>query len=127
MVKRVFISFHMKDRYAKELLVAQAKSDKFDLKFINYAINEPFDNKWKTQCRERINQCSIVICLIGKDTYQREAVIWELNTAYELNKKVFGIRIYRDKNHLIPSPLKQHNAKIITWDIKNIVKELESD
>ncbi|MCD6476720.1 MAG: TIR domain-containing protein [Candidatus Aenigmarchaeota archaeon] len=125
MAEKVFISFHMDDRHAKELLVAQAKSDKFDLEFINYAVNEPFDNRWKTQCRERINQCSVVICLIGEKTYQREAVLWELNTAYDLGKKVFGIRIYRDKNHIVPLPLKQHNAKIILWNIPDIVKELE--
>lgn len=127
MTKRVFISFHMEDRHAKELLVAQAKSDKFNLEFTNYAVNEPFDDRWKTQCKERINQCSVVICLIGEKTYQREAVNWELNTAYNLGKKVFGIRVYRDKNHTIPIPLREHNSKIILWNINDIVSELERD
>jgi len=127
MSKRVFISFHMEDRHAKELLVQQAKSDRFDLEFTNYALNEPFDDKWKTQCRERISKCSVVICLIGEKTYQREAVNWELNTAYNLGKKVFGVRIYRDRSHVIPVPLRDHNAKIILWNISDIVKELEKD
>lgn len=127
MSKRVFVSFHMENRHAKELLVAQAKSDRFDLEFTNYAVNEPFDDKWKTQCKERINKCSVLICLIGEKTYQREAVNWEINTAYNLGKKVFGVRIHRDRNHIIPTPLRNNNARIILWNISDIVKELEKD
>lgn len=122
--KRVFISFHMGDRHAKELLVAQGKSDKFDLEFINYAVNEPFDSEWRTNCRERIKQTSVTICLIGEKTWQRKAVVWELNTSYELGNNVFGVRIYRSKNHTVPEPLRRNNAKILYWDVPDIVREL---
>ncbi len=117
----------MEDRHAKELLTEQARSDKFDLEFINYAVNEPFDDRWKTQCIEKIKQASVTICLIGEKTYQREAVNWELNKSYELGKKVFGIRIYRSSNHFIPSPLRNHGSKILIWNIRDIVAELEED
>lgn len=127
MVKRVFISFHMEDRHAKELLVQQARSDRFDLEFVNYAVNEPFDDRWKTQCTERIRQSSVTICLIGEKTHQREAVNWELNKSYELGKKVFGVRIYRDRSHVVPSPLTSQGARILLWNIRDIVAELEKD
>jgi len=127
MAKKVFISFHMDDRHAKELLVAQAKSDRFDLEFVNFAVNEPFDDRWKAQCKERIKQTSVTICFIGENTHQREAVNWELKTSYELGNKVFGIRIYRDQNHIIPAPIREHNSKIIAWNIQDIVAELERD
>ncbi|EKE06806.1 MAG: hypothetical protein ACD_18C00273G0002 [uncultured bacterium] len=123
--KRVFISFHIEDRHAKELLVAQSKSDKFDLEFINYAVNEPFDEKWKTNCKERIKQASITICLIGAETSKRDAVIWEIETSYALGKKVFAIRIHRDKQHTIPKPIIENKSKIINWNIDDIVTELE--
>lgn len=87
--KRVFISFHIDDLHAKELLAAQAKSDKFDLEFINYAVNEPFDDKWKTRCRERMDQASVTICLIGEKTWSRDAVVWELETSYEYKNHLF--------------------------------------
>lgn len=122
--KRVFISFHMDNLHAKTLLCAQAKSDKFDLEFLNYAIDEPFDEKWKTNCKEKIKKTSVTICLIGEKTSTREAVNWELNTSYELGNKVFGIRINRDKNHTVPKPLKDNNAKILKWNISDIVDEL---
>jgi len=117
----------MDDRHAKELLVAQAKSDRFDLEFVNFAVNEPFDDRWKAQCKERIKQTSVTICFIGENTHQREAVNWELKTSYELGNKVFGIRIYRDRNHIIPAPIREHNSKIIAWNIQDIVAELERD
>ncbi|MCF7844776.1 MAG: TIR domain-containing protein [Kiritimatiellales bacterium] len=125
--KRVFISFHAEDMFAKKLLVEQAKSEKFDLEFINYALNEPFDDKWKTQCKERIKKAAITICLIGKETSQRDAVIWELNTSYALGKRVLGIRIFRDKNHTIPQPIKNNNSKVLYWNINDIVAELNKD
>lgn len=122
--KRVFISFHMDDIYAKKLIEVQAKSDKFDLEFINYSINEPFDNKWKTQCRERIANTSTVICLIGEKTWNRPAVLWELETAYALGKKVIGVRIYRDKYHITPAPIRNHGSTVVNWNISDIVRSL---
>jgi len=127
MAKRVFISFHIEDRHAKELLVAQARSDKFELEFVNFAINEPFDDRWKTQCKDRIKQTSATICLIGEKTYLREAVNWELNTSYELGHKVFGIRIYKNKNHIVPRPIREHSSRVVIWSISEIVSELEKD
>ena len=117
----------MDDKYAKELLGMQAKSDKFDLEFINYAIDEPFDEKWKSQCKERISMVSTVIVLIGPETHQREAVLWEINEAYNQGKKVIGVRIHKEENHRIPQPLIDNGAKIINWDLENISKELNKE
>ncbi len=122
--KRVFISFHMEDLHAKELLAAQARSDRFDLEFINYGLNEPFDERWKTQCRERINNTSTVICLIGEKTWQRPAVIWELETAYHLGKDVIGVRIYRDRWHSVPHPISRNGSTVVNWNIADISRHL---
>ncbi len=123
--KRVFISFHMNDLKFKKFIIEQAKSDRFDLEFTNYSVNEPFDEKWKTQCKERLKKVSAIICLIGEDTWSRLAVDWELKTSYELDKQIFGVRIFRDKNHIIPKQLRDHRAKILQWNIKDIVRELD--
>ncbi len=122
--KRVFISFHVDDLHAKKLLEAQARSDNFDLEFINYSVNEPFDEKWKTQCKDRISNTSTVICLIGENTWKRPAVIWELETAYDLGKDVIGVRIYRDKWHTVPSPITENRSPVLNWNIADIVKHL---
>ncbi len=122
--RKVFISFHMEDEYAKELLSAQARSEKFSLEFINYSINEPFDEKWKEQCRERIAMTSVLIVLIGLETYMREAVNWEINEAYRQGKTVIGVRIHRHETHRVPQQMLDNDAKIMNWDIDEISKEL---
>lgn len=123
--KRVFISFHVDDEAQVELLRQQAKDDRFDIEFTDYSVKEPFDEKWKTQCIERIQQSSVFICMIGPETHQREAVLWEINKAYELGKKVIGVRIYRDKSHKVPQPMADNNAKIMNWDLDAISRELK--
>lgn len=123
--RRVFISFHVEDEAQVELLRHQAKDERSDIEFIDYSIKEPFDEKWKTQATERIRQSSIFICMIGPETHDREAVNWEINKAYELGKKVIGVRIYKDENHKIPQPLIDHGAKIIDWNLGDISAEIE--
>lgn len=122
--KRVFISFHKKDIIYKTLLQQQAKSDKYELEFTDYSINEPFDEKWKTNCRDRMGRVSAIICLIGEETASREAVCWELEKGFELDKQVFGVKIFRNKFHSIPRPLTQNGAAVINWNLADIVKEL---
>jgi len=125
--KRVFISFHVQDEVQVQLLRQQAKDPRFNIEFIDYSVKEPFDNKWKTRCAERIKRSSVFICMIGPDTHNREAVKWEINKAHEMGKKVIGIRIYRDKNHKIPEPLVRNNDKITYWNIDDISKEVGED
>jgi hypothetical protein len=122
--KRIFISFHMDDNYARHLLASQAKSDNFDLEFTDYSVKEPFDEKWKTQCRARLSSVDTVICLIGENTWNRDAVLWELRTAYELKKKVIGVRIHRDRWHSVPSPITTNLSTVINWDIDEIARKI---
>ena len=85
---KVFISFHVEDEAQVDLLRSQAKDPRFPVEFTDYSVKEPFDEKWKTQCTERIKQSSVLVVMIGPDTYSREAVLWEINKAYELGKPV---------------------------------------
>ena len=124
-IRNVFISFSVNDEAQVDLLRAQAKSQRFDVEFRDYSVKEPFDEKWKTSCRERIAQTSALICMIGEKTAQREAVVWEISEAYRQGKKVIGVRIYRDKNHSIPQPLLEQNAPIVHWDLAEISRLLE--
>lgn len=124
-VRNVFISFHIDDEAQVNLLRHQAKDNEFGLEFRDYSVKEPFDEKWKTNCRERISRTSALICMIGEKTAQREAVIWEIEEAYRQGKKVIGVRIHRDKHHPIPKPLLEHNAPIVEWNLAKISKLLE--
>ena len=125
--RNVYISFHVEDENQVNLLRAQAKSEKFDIEFRDYSVKEPFDEKWKTNCRERITQTSATICMIGEETATREAVIWELEESYRQGKKVIGVKIHRDRNYQIPEPLLKNKAPIVEWDLKEISKLLYED
>lgn len=118
--KNVFLSFHMEDKNLVDLLRYQAKSERFDLKFRDYSVKEPFSNPWKKHCSQRISQCSTVAVMIGKDTAARPAVNWEIKEAYKHGKRVVGIRAYRDSNHKIPEEMVRNNAKIVDWNLGDI-------
>jgi len=121
---RVFISFHMNDEIQVKLFRYQAKtSDKVE--FTDYSVKEPFDEKWKTQCTERIKQSTLVVVAIGEDTYSREAVLWEIKKAHELGKPVIGMRIHSTENHRIPEPMKEHGDKIIPWKLDILQNEID--
>jgi hypothetical protein len=123
-IRNVFISFHVEDEGMVDLLRHQAKDENYDLEFRDYSVKEPFDEKWKTNCRERMAQTSALICVIGKETANRKAVNWEIEEAYRQGKKVIGVRLHRDANHKIPKPLLENNAPIINWNLKQISREL---
>jgi hypothetical protein len=61
--KRVFVSFASEDSNYRDLLKGQAKNNKSPFEFIDMSLKEPFDEKWKTQCRSRIKGCDGVIAL----------------------------------------------------------------
>jgi hypothetical protein len=123
-IRNVFISFHIEDESQVNLLRSQAKSENFDIEFRDYSVKEPFDEKWKTQCRERIAQTSATICMIGPDTANRPAVQWELEESYKQGKKVIGVRISRDRNDPVPQALIDHGSPVVNWDLKEIQRLL---
>lgn len=123
-IRNVFISFHVEDEAQVNLLRSQAKNENFDLEFRDFSVKEPFDEQWKSQCRERIAQTSATICMIGRETTTRPAVIWELEESYRQGKKVIGVRISRDRNDPIPEPLISHRAPIVDWNLDEIARLL---
>jgi hypothetical protein len=121
---RVFISFHVDDENQVNLLRHQGKNSD-QLEFIDYSVKEPFDDKWKTQCTERIKQSSVVVVAIGENTHDREAVDWEIRKAHELGKPVIGMRIRRDQNDKVPHAMTEHGDKVVRWNLETIQAELD--
>ena len=56
MSKRVFIAFAIEDKAKRDHLVYQAKLDNSPFEFVDMSVKEPWDEKWKTNCRERIKR-----------------------------------------------------------------------
>lgn len=121
---RAFISFQMEDEWARNFLVGQAHNRNNSIEFVDYSVHEPFDEKWKTNCRARIAQTKGTVVLIGPTTYKSEAVLWEIAEATQQGHPMFGIQINSDKTHQIPKGLSP--SKVIRWDFDAIVRQLNS-
>jgi hypothetical protein len=124
-VRNVFISFSIADEAQVNLLRSQARDPRFGLEFRDYSVKEPFDEKWKTNCSDRISQTSATIVMIGADTASREAVNWEIEQSYKQGKRVIGVRISRERNDPIPIALRDHGAPIVYWNLDDISRMLE--
>lgn len=123
-LRNVFISFKAEDESQVGLLRYQARQG-LGVEFRDYSVKEPFDEKWKTNCRERIAQTSAVIVFVGRDTVESEPVSWEIEEAYRQEKKVIAVRIHKDENNPLPDPLIRHKTRVINWDNSEISRFLD--
>jgi hypothetical protein len=121
---RAFISFEMEDRWARNFLVQQAKDKNNDIEFYDYSVKDPFDSKWKTECKKRIAQTKGTIVLVGETTSKADAVLWEIAETAKQDHYMFGVQINRDKTHTIPAGLPAKN--VIRWNFEQIVKWLNT-
>jgi hypothetical protein len=123
--KRVFVAFAIEDETTKILFTGQAKNAKVPYEFVDMSLKEPFDEKWKTQCRSRIKGCDGVIALISKNTKNAEGELWEIDCAKDENIPLLGIYIkeatYSDK----PDNMYRVPCKEWTWDnVKEFIESL---
>lgn len=121
---RAFISFEMEDKWARDFLVQQAKDKNNAIEFYDYSVKDPFDAKWKTECKKRIAMTKGTIVLVGATTWKSEAVLWEIAETKRQDHYIFGIQIKRDKTHTIPAGLPSTN--VIRWDFDQIIKWLNT-
>ena len=124
MSPRAFISFEMEDRWARDFLVHYAKEERNDIDFVDYSVQEPWNTSWKTQCRERIGRTRGTIVLIGKTTYQSDAVKWEIAETMRQGHPIFGIQIISDQTQIIPVGLQSQN--VIRGDFGQIAHRLST-
>lgn len=121
---RAFISFETEDKIYRDFVVEQARQKNNEIEFVDYSVHDPFDEKWKTNCRERIGRTKGTIVLVGPTTSKSEAVLWEIDETKRQGHYMFGIQVNKDKTHPIPAGLNSQN--VIRWDFEQIVKWLNT-
>ena len=114
----------MEDKWSRDFLVQQAKDRRNGIDFYDYSVKDPFEAKWKTECKKRIASTKGTIVLVGPTTYKSEAVLWEIAETVRQKHYMFGVQIHRDKTHPIPSGLPSQS--VIRWDFDQIVKWLNT-
>jgi hypothetical protein len=77
MAPRMFICFAKEDVRYRDFLVGQAKNRDVPFEFADMSVQEPYDSKWKTRCREKIKGCE------SKKTWRADGARWEMYCAAE--------------------------------------------
>lgn len=125
-VRNVFISFHNEDEFQVNLLRIQAKRENTGIEFRDYSVKEPIE-QWRKNVRQKIENSSATIVMIGPKTASRPNVQYEIEQSYAAGKKVIGVRIYRNRNDPIPEQMRRNKAPIVNWTLSEIQDELNKD
>jgi hypothetical protein len=97
MAPRIFISFAAEDIRYRDLLVGQAKNSDTPFELRDMSVQEPFDSKWKTRCREQIK---------------------EIKCAHEEGLPILGVHVHCDDKGAVPPELS--GRRVVTWRWDNI-------
>lgn len=123
--KRVFVAFAKEDEKTKNLFCGQAKNAKVPYEFVDMSVKEPYDEKWKTNCRTRIKGCDGLIALVSKNTKKADGELWEIKCGKEEGLKMLGIYIDGATASDKPKELDGVTCKEWTWDnVKDFIESL---
>lgn len=126
MAKRVFISFAVEDKWARDYLVGQAKNDNSPFEFVDMSVKEPWDDNWKTRCRTRVKGCDGMIAMVSKNTANAAGQLWEIKCAKDENVPVRGVYVSQD-NRPGSLPKELDGVRVVNWtwdNIKNFISSL---
>jgi hypothetical protein len=118
MAPRIFISFAKEDIRHRDLFVGQMKMRDAPFSFVDMSLQEPFDSKWKTRCREKIKGCHGFIALLSKKTWRAEGARWEMECASEEGLSKLAVHIHRDEKGAVPPELGR--VRVVEWDQRKI-------
>jgi hypothetical protein len=113
MTKKIFIAFAGEDEWARDYLVGQGRNSRTPIGFKDMSIPKPFDNKWKTQCRDVIKTCDGVIVMLSTHTRAAEGARWEMECANDEGVPMIGV--HTDKNNKGAIPTELAGKKVIEW------------
>jgi hypothetical protein len=115
MTKRVFTAFAIEDKNLRTMLVGQRLHTDTPFEWTDMSVKEPWDEKWKSNCRTRIKGCDGVIGMITKNTPKAAGQLWELKCAYEEGKPVLLIHGHADTKLTAGIPQEIAGRKIVDW------------
>jgi hypothetical protein len=123
--KRIFISFAVEDKIARDNLVNQAKqqeSAQFD--FTDMSGKDPADAKWKAICREEIKSCDGVIAFISRNTPESRCACWEIKCAREEGIPIMGFWVH--KGEPFGKPIELGSTPVVNWNWDTVSRFIHS-
>ncbi len=124
MAKRVFMSFAVEDVTYRNFLVGQAKLNKSPFEFVDMSVKQPWDEKWKTNCRIKIKGCDGMVALISKYTAKADGELWEIQCAYDEGVPVMLMWVNGERPTL-PALIKDKRINVWSWaNLKTFIEKL---
>jgi hypothetical protein len=122
---RVFISFAAEDVRYRDLFAGQKELRDTGINFIDMSVKEPWDEKWKTNCRTKIKGSDGLIALLSTKTWNATGARWEIQCADEEGIPILGVHIHSDDKGAVPPELRGHKVIEWTWDgVKSFLNRL---
>lgn len=99
--KKIFISYdYDHDKHYKNLLLAWDANKEFDFSFYDQSVDVSIDSDdaaaIKRVISARINASTYFLCIVGKYTHKSGWVVWEIDKAVELKKKIVAVKTSKD-------------------------------
>ncbi|MGP8154263.1 MAG: TIR domain-containing protein [Smithella sp.] len=126
--KQIFVSYdYDNDKNYKNLLLAWDANKLFDFYMGDASADVSIDSTNATAIKRaisaKINAVNNFLCIVGKNTYKSKWVLWEIDKAKELGRKIIAVKI--DRENQTPSELLNIGASwahSFTFDaIKNAI------
>jgi len=118
----IFVSFDFdRDRKLKEFIIQQARRSDSPFEVIDHSLKEAAPERdWETKASRAISRSSVVLVMVGSQTFRAPGVLTEIRMAREQGKKVVQIIGYRDGTY---TPVKDA-GQLFRWNWENLKKIL---
>lgn len=110
--KRIFVAFAVEDRNMREFLKGHSLNPNSPFEYTDMSVKEPWDSKWKTNCRTRIKGCDGVIALLSRNSLSADGQKWEIICAKDERIPLIGVYAYTDDTS---SPKEMDGVRKIRW------------
>ena len=103
---------------------------------LKYLPSDPRSKPVRDEIKRKFDRASKMVVLIGDSTHESEWVEWEINTFYEMKKKVSGestwkrirgMKLKGSGGATIPKALVGQSTTHLTWDPETLDKWLDKD
>jgi len=89
-----------------------------NLPFYDLSIELPYLDDWKVYAEPLLAACDLFVCIVGKNTYNSEAVDWEIREACRLKRPLIVTRL--SNYYLLPKCCEELKIQIIDWEINTV-------